>query len=1154
MITRFLYLLLVLSISLGGAHKALAQSPGDTIRVQAFEFDNTSRNMMVSFPDNDNLTYEKILLKYTMRCKDGLISNSTDRNRGCGEWDYSCNTYLVDSTKVESQPTTIASHFISDYTGSSFEYIDTPVYDYIRTTQQDVQIVNTINEEVANIGRKTEQLDRVLSTNNLGGRSQFLYTAQELSDRGIVAGPIQGLSVRVSTSSNAERFFSIRMKNIEDTVIDGLEEFTATDEVYAKKQQFVTGQENRFQLHTPFMWDGTSNVLVEYTLTNAESVLSPTTVFGEVTSEDLALVGVSEQDVMLANNGYIECDEYTGFAGTQNRTIEAWIKTTNGRSGEIMNWGRNSAGEKFTIRFANGALRVEINGGGTVGTTRIDDGQWHHIAVVLDGNSLSGINFYIDGVLDTRSAVGTNAINTDGLTTKLRINRGLLNRYFDATIDDVRVWDTDLSAETIETWKNLKVDKSHPNYDNLQLHYELEGAGNEIIDSSPFGRNATLIGGNRFSISEVSGEALFKNFEKATIRPSLNFYQGEYETEVVETIVDRPVAKTPRHMVIERTIVPGDPNVVADDDIIVDGPRELWTPVSNIYDETGALIETIDLPADGVIDVADLSYVRRFPFYNELVSFVTPYGIGLDLGLEGATWEIDLSDYVSILNGDRRLQMTLGGQNQEQMDLEFLFVVGTPPRDVIQYEQIWQGTNRIGSANINQILADQKFAPIDIQLSTLGEKFKIRSSITGHGAEGEFQQNGGVVNHFLTVNQTDGFDWRVNKECSFNPIFPQGGTWVYDRQGWCPGEQSLAEEHNLSQFADAGETVSLDYYTSSAPNPTGDYRYHVAHQLVGYGPANFQTDAAVTRIVAPNNSAEFTRVGTVCANPTIVIQNTGAEELTSLTINYWLNESQSPQSYEWTGSLAFLETQEVVIPSTVELWYDVLADGNKFYVEVSAPNGGADEYTFNNTYTSEFDYPDILPNGVTVEFRTNNRPLENSYELLDNQGNVMGTNGLPASNTIYADDYNLADGCYRLVVNDNGGDGVQWWANQAQGTGFVRLKDANGSILRTFEPDFGGGFEYSFSTTSPLAIEELEFLTSINVFPNPSTDYINIDADELKGSKVYLINAMGRRVSEVINADSNNTISMDVNHLNSGLFYIVIEKDQLVTTRKVVVE
>ena len=71
-------------------------------KVQTFNFNSPSRDTVITFPDRDHNEYEKIIMHYGMRCKDALISTGADRNKGCGEWDYSCNTYIVDSTRVDS--------------------------------------------------------------------------------------------------------------------------------------------------------------------------------------------------------------------------------------------------------------------------------------------------------------------------------------------------------------------------------------------------------------------------------------------------------------------------------------------------------------------------------------------------------------------------------------------------------------------------------------------------------------------------------------------------------------------------------------------------------------------------------------------------------------------------------------------------------------------------------------------------------------------------------------------------------------------------------------------------------------------------------------------------------------------------------------------
>ena len=1147
---------LLLALIFGSHFSLTAQEIGDTIRVQGFNFNSTTRDSVLRFPDLPNVSFEKIILKYTMRCKDGLVSTGTNRNLGCGEWDYSCNTYLVDSTKVEEANSTVTSHHITNFSDLIFFYKSDPVYDYYRGVQKNTVITSTSNETTASIGSGSNGLSSVLSTDRAGGKSQYLYTASELTSAGLSSGEIKGISMKVLNDSGEAKFMKIKLKETSKSVLNGAVDLDDFTEVYYKNTTLQASAANRFQFHSPFSWDGSSNILVEFSFTNLDAgTLASTQVEGESLAQNQGLSAVSEQQVFLTNNAYIECQDYKGIAGDQNRTIEAWIKTSSTANAEICSWGANVSTEKWVFRLTSaGVLRLENAGGGTESTKTVNDGQWHHVACVLDGDNLTDIRFYIDGVLDANSTVGTTAINTN--TTggiNMRISRGVNNRYLNAEIDELKIWDTNLSAQTISDWMRLKVDASHPNFANLQLHYQFnESNGSLINDSSSNSRDASVIGTPYFT-SFTNGVEMFKDFSLVQNRPNLDFYQGNYTTNETDIMVDRPVEKELEHFVVERSIITKPSDEPFDDEIVTSAPVQYWLPEEYIFDEvTGDFLSLNDLTPDGEIVPEDLQYIRRFPFYNELVSFVTPYGIGLDLGLEGKSWYFDLSDYVHILNGDRRLLMTLGGQWQEDMDLEFLFIVGTPPRDVVQYEQIWQGTNRIGSARINDILFNIKMAPRNVNLSADGSTFKLKSSITGHGAEGEFEQNGGAVDHRISLDFTQRFSWNANQECSENPIFPQGGTWVFDRQGWCPGERSLLTENDLTPFVTAGGTVNIDYFTTSPLNASGDYRYQVAHQLVGYGDANHQLDAAVVEVIAPNNSALYTRIGTICANPTVKIQNTGASQLTSLTIKYWLNNSSSPQTYEWNGDLEFMETEEVTIPSPRQLWFDLQASDNQFHVEISKPNQGTDEYSYNNTYSSAFDFPQILGGDFKLEFRTNNRPAENSYQILDENGAVVGENSLPTANTTYVDDYNLPDGCYKLIVNDTGDDGVQWWANASQGSGFVSLKGVNGNLLKNFEPDFGGRFEYSFSTSFPVSVEELEFLTSIKVFPNPTGNYCNIEAEDIINAEVSIHNLLGQEIEPPILSSSDDAIRLNLNSFPAGIYSVTIKKGDIITSRKII--
>src|SRR5258705_12345873 len=85
----------------GFSHRSFS-AVGDTTVVQVFRFDTTMRAGVFLFPNDTSKTYEKIIMLYSMRCKNGLVSTSSNTNLGCGEWDYNNYTYVVDSSQTDS--------------------------------------------------------------------------------------------------------------------------------------------------------------------------------------------------------------------------------------------------------------------------------------------------------------------------------------------------------------------------------------------------------------------------------------------------------------------------------------------------------------------------------------------------------------------------------------------------------------------------------------------------------------------------------------------------------------------------------------------------------------------------------------------------------------------------------------------------------------------------------------------------------------------------------------------------------------------------------------------------------------------------------------------------------------------------------------------
>ena len=52
------------------------------------------------------------------------------------------------------------------------------------------------------------------------------------------------------------------------------------------------------------------------------------------------------------------------------------------------------------------------------------------------------------------------------------------------------------------------------------------------------------------------------------------------------------------------------------------------------------------------------------------------------------------------------------------------------------------------------------------------------------------------------------FNW--DSDCGENPIYPQGGTWIYDRANWCPGKRAQTFDHEISNYITSSDSVEIN--------------------------------------------------------------------------------------------------------------------------------------------------------------------------------------------------------------------------------------------------------------------------------------------------------------------------------------------------------
>ncbi|HBN03115.1 MAG TPA: hypothetical protein DD396_03635, partial [Bacteroidetes bacterium] len=219
--------------------------------------------------------------------------------------------------------------------------------------------------------------------------------------------------------------------------------------------------------------------------------------------------------------------------------------------------------------------------------------------------------------------------------------------------------------------------------------------------------NGKIIGNGAYR--SFRGISIFKGFSLSSTRPNIQLIQGVFDITTTPQITHDSVRQL-AYNVIKYDITSNASTTIDDAKIELentfkwnaDGKEYWYTEENNLYDSTAVI------PA-GSITISQIPYIRRWPSRLEIMSFVTPYGIGLDLGPKGKTWIFDVTDFTTILKGNKRLFLSRGGQNQEEMDIQFLFIKGTPARDVLDISQLWP-TQQF-SANYSQIIANDVYYP-----------------------------------------------------------------------------------------------------------------------------------------------------------------------------------------------------------------------------------------------------------------------------------------------------------------------------------------------------------------------------------------------------------------------------------------------------------
>ena len=293
--------------------------------------------------------------------------------------------------------------------------------------------------------------------------------------------------------------------------------------------------------------------------------------------------------------------------------------------------------------------------------------------------------------------------------------------------------------------------------------------------------------------------------------------------------------------------------------------------------------------------------------------------------------------------------------------------------------------------------------------------------------------------------------------------------------------------------------------------------------------------------------------------PNVTLRNTGSDEITSVTIDYAIDNGNGTfnASHTWTGSLVVGVPVAITLPP-ISYTPD---NNNSFSAQISDAldvNGMSitnDNDTSNNAYAASPIWEYERDGGMyTFNITTDDYGYETYWEISSN-GNVLASGGNTAvgpngggaqtasssdpgaysNNTPYTQQVNLqgAD-CFEVLVVDDYGDGICC----GFGNGSYELLDPYGNSVRA-GGTFGNDEMTDWFVNSVVSVED-RLDDEIAVFPNPNNGQFTVKvSDNLLGEgSISVLSMDGRIVFET--ALTGQEVDVTIKDMAAGTYLVKV--------------
>jgi hypothetical protein len=537
-----------------------------------------------------------------------------------------------------------------------------------------------------------------------------------------------------------------------------------------------------------------------------------------------------------------------------------------------------------------------------------------------------------------------------------------------------------------------------------------------------------------------------------------------------------------------------------------------------------------------------------------IAHMLTPYG-GAFSKTWSFQWQVNVTDFSLLLRDSVEIAYIHSGYEENKdrgwkILLDFEIIKAPPVAEPIAIHKVYNDNYQYGNAakNIEEALTPYRFIA-----NKKTKQARLYVLQTGHGMDtagcGEFCSKYREIwwNNQLISKQD------IWKKCGDNPLYPQAGTWLYNRANWCPGYLNQPEILNRPLLHDKENVFDINmqqYVTGDANVNENIFAY-----IIEYKSPAAKNDVSLEHIAVPSLTQIYSRINPACMSPVVTIKNNGAAPLTSCMIKYGTT-GFAMQTFLWKGNLSFNQSQEIILPGNVQSRKGT----NQFVVELLRPNRKKDEYSADNKQISPFEAVAQHGKKIIVRLRTNAKPEENAYVIRNNIGEIIFERRLGSlqKDSLYNDTVALALGCYQFELIDTTGNGLEFWAAARDGWGSCKLLNENSEMIKDFESDFGSNLLYNFQVAEDEAKWSPVVSTpSLGVFPTQTRGKVSLDffSNKLQNPIVQIIADGGN--NEVVEEHKYYNIKQalfnyDLSYRPAQRYYLkVFVEGQLIFTKRI---